>query len=404
MPEFKMDAYSPKEIADRVENVGITKGNLDFGSTLSLALMAGAFIGFGALMFTLVTTASTLTFGLTRLLGGLVFCLGLILVIVAGAELFTGNNLIVMAYVSRKTTLTKLLRNWTIAFIGNFIGSLLLVLIVAFSGHWAMNKYLVGANALNIALLKVQIPFIEAFLKGILCNILVCLAVWLCFSCRNVVDKIAAILFPITAFVALGFEHSVANMYFIPAGLVLKHMPPVVAALTTVLGKPPALELLTWRTFLFGNLLPVTLGNIVGGSYVVGLIYWFVYLRAAAREPVRRLMTHGPARCAPGENVAAIIKLMKEKGQSSVLVGTETAAVGIISEADIVRKVLGEGRDPARTTAQEVMSAPVVAVDVATSLHGIYQEMSARGIRHILITDHGREVGFVSVKDILRSS
>ena len=279
-PELKFDAYSPKEIASRVETVGFTKANLNFLAKFTLSLLAGVFIAFGAALFTLVVCDSKLSFGLTQLIGGLSFCLGLILVVVAGAELFTGNNLLVMAYVSKKITLKKLLENWVVVYLGNFLGAFSLALWVYLSRQWSANNHLVGARALLIANAKVGLPFLVAFTRGVLCNALVCLAVWLCMGGRTTTDKILSILFPVTAFVALGFEHSIANMYFIPMGLLLKNNPAVLEAVAALTGKVNDFSGLTMQTFLVNNLLPVTLGNIIGGGVLVGLVYWFVYLRA----------------------------------------------------------------------------------------------------------------------------
>lgn len=278
MNEFKIDAYSPLEMSERVKTVGVTKANLDFWSTFVLAILAGAFISFGALFFTLVVHDSNLSFGLTRLLGGLAFCIGLILVIIAGAELFTGNSLIIMAYVSKEVSVYQLLRNWVIVYVGNLVGSLSMVYWAYLTRHWEMNGYLVGAQAVLIANAKVNLSFMVAFTRGILCNVLVCLAVWLCFSGRSVTDKILAILFPITAFVALGFEHSIANMYFIPIGLLLKSDPNIINAIAGHLHKSAEFPHLTIAGF-WKNLVPVTLGNIVGGVVLVGVVYWFIYLR-----------------------------------------------------------------------------------------------------------------------------
>ncbi|MEK6714709.1 MAG: formate/nitrite transporter family protein [Candidatus Omnitrophota bacterium] len=275
--EIKLDAYSPSEIAEKVQKVGVAKANLDLLSTFMLAVLAGAFISFGAVLATLVTHDSNLTFGLTSLLGGLVFCLGLILVVIAGAELFTGNSLIVMAFVERKISLYKLFRNWAIVYLGNLAGALTMVVWIYLAQHWAMHNYAVGAKAVIIANSKVNLPFLAAFSRGVLCNILVCLAVWLCFSGRSVIDKIAAIIYPITAFVALGFEHSIANMYFIPMGLFIKDDPNVSAAISATVGNIN-LSNLTITGFMH-NLLPVTLGNIAGGGILVGLVYWFIYAR-----------------------------------------------------------------------------------------------------------------------------
>jgi len=279
MSEIKFDAYSPKEIASRVESVGVGKANLHFLAKFTLAMLAGVFIAFGAAFFTLVVHDSKLSFGLTQLVGGLSFSLGLILVVVAGAELFTGNNLLVMAFVSKKITLRRLLENWVVVYLGNLLGAVFLAVWIYFSRQWAMNNNLVGAKALLIAQVKTGLPFGIAFFRGVLCNALVCLAVWLCMSGRSTVDKIFSIIFPISAFVALGFEHSVANMYFIPLGLLLKGEPRVLEAVVTLTGKAGDFTGLTPKSFLANNLLPVTLGNIIGGGVLVGLVYWFVYLR-----------------------------------------------------------------------------------------------------------------------------
>lgn len=273
MDNFNVDAYKPKEIADRIEQVSVSKSVTDPSKIFVLALLAGAFIAFAAVFFTIVTHNSTLDPGITRSLGGLSFCLGLVLVVVAGAELFTGNNLLVMAYVDKKITLKQLAVNWMLVFVGNLVGSLGLVILIYFSDHWLMTNGAVGAKAVLIANDKVKLGFMAAFTRGILCNALVCLAVWLCFACHSVTDKILAIIFPITAFVAMGFEHSVANMYFIPAGIVAQFEPKVMQAVGNV-----DLSQLNVIGFIH-NLIPVTLGNIVGGSFFVGMVYWFIYLR-----------------------------------------------------------------------------------------------------------------------------
>ena len=399
METIDIDAYAPAEMAARVEEAGITKGNLDFWSTFALSLLAGGFIAFGAVLYTFVVHDSTLSLGMTKLLGGLVFCLGLILVVVAGAELFTGNNLIVMAYVSRKVTMRQLLKNWATVFAGNFIGSIAIVILVGLSGIWAANEWTVGAKALAIANGKVNLGFMEALIRGILCNTLVCLAVWLCFSGRSVTDKILAIIFPITAFVALGLEHSVANMYFIPAGLILAHVPYAIAAAPGLAD----LSNLTLHGFFVRNLLPVTIGNIIGGSFVVGAIYWFVYLRRTAARPVQRLMTTSLVTVPASTTVADAIRMMREKGHGSILVGDGDLATGIVSEADVVRKVVAAGNDPARVRVEEIMSAPVISAEITTPIHAIYRKMADSRIRHLVITDKGKQVGFVSVKDLIKS-
>lgn len=402
MKQAEIDAYAPAQMAARVEKVGIVKGNLDMVSTFTLAVLAGAFIAFGAVLFTFVIHDSSLSLGLTKLLGGFVFCLGLVLVIVAGAELFTGNNLIVMAYVGRKLTLGQLLRNWGVVFAGNFVGSLGIVFLIWLSGHWASSGSAVGAKALMIANAKVNLSFVEAFTRGILCNVLVCLAVWLCFSGRSVTDKILAIVFPITAFVALGFEHSVANMYFIPAGLVVKQNPQILAAAQTMLGQSPDLSMLTISGFLLNNLLPVTIGNIIGGGLLIGAVYWFVYLRGPAAEPVRRIMTEGPPVVGSETFVAEAVRVMHEHGIGSVLVGSVGQSVGIVSETDIVHKVIAAGQDPGSVKVDQIMSTPLVTVDIKTGVYEVYRTMAKNKVRHLIVTEKGKQVGFISVKDLLR--
>jgi formate transporter len=273
--EIRLDAFPPPEMAERAENVGVKKANLDFWGMFALAVLAGSFIGLGAEFCTLVITDTGLGFGLNKLLGGFVFSLGLILVVVAGAELFTGNNLIIMAWVGGKLTLGQLMRNWVIVYFGNLFGSLGTAMLMYFTRQWAFANYHVGATALNIANGKVNLSFTEGLARGILCNALVCLAVWLCLSGRSVTDKILAILFPITAFVASGFEHSIANMYFIPMGLLLKGEPQVVAAAGKVASDLVNLNL---QGFI-GNLISVTTGNIFGGGFMVAAVYWFIYRR-----------------------------------------------------------------------------------------------------------------------------
>jgi formate transporter len=401
MDQVDIDAYTPAQMAARVEKAGIVKGNRDTCSTFSLSVMAGVFIALGAVFFTFVIHDSEFSSGFTKLIGGFVFSLGLILVIITGAELFTGNNLIVMAVISRKITLSQLGVNWGVVFTGNFVGSLIVVFLIFLAGMWTAGNASVGVTALSIANAKVNLTFWEALSRGILCNILVCLAVYLCFSGRSVTDKILAILFPITAFVALGFEHSVANMYFIPAGLVLKQSPEVLAATQEMLGHMPDLSNLTLYGFLVDNLFPVTLGNIIGGTIFVGLAHWFLFLRPAAVEPIRKLMTSGPPTVVPDTNVAEVVDIMKQESTSSVLVGEPGVALGIVSEADIVRKVVGLDKQPASVTAGQIMTSPLISVDIKTPAYDIYRTMSEYHIRHLLITEDGEQVGFISVKDLV---
>ena len=274
MEEAITDSFVPADMAKRAEASAVRKGNRDFITAFFLAVQAGSFIAFGAALFTSVIQDSTLGVGLTKLIGGLTFSLGLILVFIAGADLFTGDTLMVMACFSRKIKVRQMLRSWGFVLVGNLAGALAVVMMVYFSGHWINGSYGVGVKALAIANAKVNLTFMQAFSSGMLCNILVCLAIWLCHSCRSVTDKILAILFPITAFVAMGFEHSIANMYFIPAGLLLKNNPEVVGLLNGI-----DLSNLTLHGFLFNNLVPVVIGNMVGGAIFVGTVYWILYLR-----------------------------------------------------------------------------------------------------------------------------
>jgi formate transporter FocA len=287
-----VDALIPAEIATKAEDVGVKKANMGWRTMFVLAVLAGAFIALGAIFATTVSAGSIavsaadgelvyktgLPYGVVRLLSGLVFSLGLILVVVAGAELFTGNNLIVMAWADGRVSTGQLLRNWTIVYAGNFAGSIATVGLMFYTKQYAFGNGAIGLNILNIANSKSSLDFVQAVALGIMCNALVCLAVWLCFGARSTTDKILAIIFPISAFVAAGFEHSVANMYFIPIGLLVKAGAP--PSFWEVIGKTAAdYPSLTWGNFLFANLLPVTLGNIIGGALMVGLVYWFVYIR-----------------------------------------------------------------------------------------------------------------------------
>jgi formate transporter FocA len=277
---LRIDALLPTEMAKKAEGIGVKKASMDVASMFVLSLLAGAFIALGAVFSTTVVAgaAVALPYGVIRLLAGLVFALGLILVVVGGAELFTGNNLIVMAWASQKVSTGLLLRNWVIVYFGNFVGAVATALLVYLGGQYAFGNGSIGAAALATANTKVGLGFGQAFVLGILCNGLVCLAVWLTYSARSTADKILAIVPPIAAFVAAGFEHSVANMYFIPVALFIKAG--ATDSFWSGLGKTPGdYPDLTWSQFFAGNLLPVTLGNIVGGAVLVGAVYWFVYLR-----------------------------------------------------------------------------------------------------------------------------
>ncbi|MEL1250811.1 formate/nitrite transporter family protein [Aurantiacibacter gilvus] len=252
-----LDVVSPARIAQLVEDVAVRKAKLGFVQVFALAVLAGAFIAMGAAFFTATITGSELGMGPTRLIGGLAFSLGLVLVIIGGAELFTGNSLIVLARADGRITWGQLLRNWGIVYVGNMVGGVGTAVLVHLTG--LLDGSDVGATAISVAEAKMALPASEAFFRGVLCNVLVCLAVWMCFAAHSVSGKMAVIVFPITAFVALGFEHSVANMYMIPVGI-------LAGAEADVAG-------------LLGNLLFVTLGNVVGGGVLVALVYWLIYLR-----------------------------------------------------------------------------------------------------------------------------
>jgi len=264
-PQFA-DAHSPREIARRVEGSGVAKAQADTLTLTVLAVLAGAFISLGALLYTVVTTESRLGFGLTRLLGGFGFCLGLILVVVGGAELFTGNNLLAMAWASRLIRTRDVMRNWLIVYFGNVVGCLGTVLFVIWASTASLGDGAVGETAIKIAHAKADLSLGEAFARGLLCNALVCLAVWLVMGGRSVTDKIVAVCFPTAAFVALGFEHCIANWFFLPLGLALDTQGAMSIA------------------DVARNLIAVTAGNIVGGSLLVAGVYWVAYLRGEHKE------------------------------------------------------------------------------------------------------------------------
>jgi formate/nitrite transporter len=262
-PNSGFDAYSPRQIAERVEAACVAKAVTPLVSLAMLGILAGAFIGLGALFSVIVVSDSSLGFAASRVLGGAVFSLGLLLVVVAGAELFTGNNLLAMGWAHGCVTTRGVLYNWTVVLLSNFIGAVGLAAIVFLSGHAQMNDGAIGRTYLQIAAVKSSLPFWTAFWRGVLCNVLVCMAVWMSFAGRSVVDKFVAVLMPIAAFVAAGFEHSIANLYLLPLGMMLQ-----ASAGETV-----------HLSGLWKNLVPVIAGNIVGGSVLVALIYYVIYRR-----------------------------------------------------------------------------------------------------------------------------
>ncbi len=263
---FGSDAFSPREIAEKVENIGVVKARLPLMPMIMLGILAGVFIGLGAMYAVLVVSDASLGFGLSRILGGLVFSMGLIMVVIAGAELFTGNNLLVMAWADGKISMGEVLRNWAIVCLANFVGAAGLAVLVYLSGHYKMNAGGVAEAYTKIAAAKCNLSFQQAFFSGMLCNVLVCLAVWMSQAGRSVSDKMLVIIFPVSAFVAAGFEHSIANMYLIPMGLLMKWE----------YGATAGTEMITWMGF-FKNIGPVILGNLAGGSGFVALFYYFIY-------------------------------------------------------------------------------------------------------------------------------
>jgi len=273
-PSF--DAYTPREIAQRVQDVCQVKSRMTFLQLLMLGILAGGFIGLGALCSVLVLSDASLGFAASRVLGGVVFSLGLLLVVVAGAELFTGNNLLAMAWADGCLPTRDVLYNWVVVCAANFIGAAGLAAVVFLSGHAEMNGGAVGRTYLQIAAAKSSLSLTEAFFRGVLCNVLVCMAVWMTLAGRSVTDKFIAIVFPISAFVAAGFEHSIANMYLFPLAMMLQ----------AAAGQPAEV------TWLWRNLVPVIAGNLVGGSVLVALVYYVIYRRAprdtSSLEPSRK--------------------------------------------------------------------------------------------------------------------
>ena len=279
-PLIDVDAYAPIKMATRVGQVGIAKANLGFLTTFFLSVNAGVFIALGIQLSMLVTHTATSNFGLNALVGGVAFTMALVLIVITGAELFTGNCLIAMSFFARKITGKDLTRNLIIAFIGNFVGALTVVFWIYISAQWTINNHLLGAKIVIAAIDKVNMPFSVAFTRGVLCNALVCLGIWLCFSARNNLDKILSLLWPISCLIACGFEHCVVNMWLIPMGILLKGNRFVMAAAEKVHGENLDIANLTFfKGFLIDNLFPVVLGNLFGGIILVAGVYWFIFLR-----------------------------------------------------------------------------------------------------------------------------
>lgn len=266
---YGSDAFAPTEVAQRVQTVGVAKARMATLPLLMLGVLAGAFIGLGAMLAVLVRSDASLSFASAAILSGLVFSLGLLLVVVAGAELFTGNNLLAMAWADGSISSAEVLRNWGLVCLANFIGAAGLSVLVFSSGHTGLNEGAVGQQVVKIALAKQALPFWSAFVLGILCNVLVCLAVWMAMAGRSVVDKAVAVIPPVMGFVAAGFEHSIANMYLMPLAMLVQQFGPPAAA---------GQAMVTWSG-VAGNLLAVIAGNLIGGSVLVGLTYHLIYGR-----------------------------------------------------------------------------------------------------------------------------
>ncbi len=279
-PTSATEDQPPRSIAEIVASkVGVGKVTSPWFTVLILGILAGAYIGFGGMLSTSITfdMAPIAGIGFKKFMAGSVFSVGLILVVIAGAELFTGNNLMISSVMTKDITLSNMTKRWILVYVANFIGSIVLALMLYFSGLWKTGNGAMGAAAVGVAYGKVNLTFMEALIRAVGCNWLVCLAVWMALAARQIISKIWAIYFPIMAFVAMGFEHCVANMYFIPAGIFLHSWAGVPAPLVF---DPASLN---WATFLWKNLLPVTIGNIIGGAVFVGMSYWSAFLRPSPK-------------------------------------------------------------------------------------------------------------------------
>ncbi|PLW76134.1 formate transporter FocA [Cohaesibacter celericrescens] len=279
MSQVEFDALLPPEMAQKAEDVGVGKATKHPRVTLMLAIMAGAFIGIAFVFYAVVTTGNTnMGWGANKMLGGLAFSLGLMLVVVNGGELFTSTVLTVVAKASKKISWGQLARNWLLVYFGNFIGALLLVGIMLLAKHYDQANGSLGISYMSIAQHKLHHTFLQAVALGTMCNVMVCLGVWMTFSARTLTDKLLAVVLPVAMFVAAGFEHCVANMFMIPMGILTKAS--VGPEFWQATGRTAAeFADLTWTHFFINNLLPVTIGNIIGGGFLVGLCYWFIYLR-----------------------------------------------------------------------------------------------------------------------------
>ena len=275
--KISIDILSPEAVTVKAETIGVKKAKNSLRSTVMLGVLAGAFIALAGEFYTLAVIDTGLGFSLTKLIGGFVFSLGLILVVVTGAELFTGNTLLIIAYMTGKISFRDLMRNWILVYIGNFLGAVGVALLVFYAKQYTLKDYHFALESLKIAQTKLANDFFTQTVRAVLANLLVVMAVWLSYAGRSLADKFLAVILPVTAFVASGFEHSIANMYFVPFAIFIKGLPEVITAWQKS-GLPGDIATITWVNFVFKNLIPVTIGNIIGGGFLVGLVYWFVYL------------------------------------------------------------------------------------------------------------------------------
>jgi len=274
---------SPEDMAIKAEVLGIAKVSKPLWQSFYLAITAGVFIAIAFVFYTTVTTGSEgMPYGLAKFIGGIAFSLGLILVVVCGGELFTSSTLTVIARANNRISTYQVLKNWLVVYVGNAFGAIFLVLLIWLAQQHLVNNGSWGINAMNIAQHKIHHSFTQAVALGILCNVMVCLAIWMAFACKSVTDKVIVMLLPISMFVASGFEHCIANLFMIPMGILIKTF--ASAEFWSLTSSSPELfSDLTFANFILNNLIPVTIGNIIGGA-LVGLAYWQIYLRLHAEQ------------------------------------------------------------------------------------------------------------------------
>lgn len=277
--ENKIDELLPHQITEKADNIAYTKATKAFLSSFYLAITAGMFISLAFVFYITVTTGTeNVAWGIQKLIGGLAFSMGLLLVVVVGGELFTSSTLTLIAKASRRITTAQMLKNWSVVYLGNFVGATFLVFLIFLSGLYLSDHGQWGLNALLTAQHKLHHTYTQAIALGMLCNIMVCLAIWMAFGARTITDKMFAVLLPVAMFVSSGFEHSIANMFMVPTGIMIQHFAPL--EFWQAIGRSPAdFADLTISSFVTDNLIPVTIGNIIGGGVIVGLMHWMIYLR-----------------------------------------------------------------------------------------------------------------------------